>query len=228
MIRSFMTGAALVAVLGSAQAHTRLAADLDVRPYLADSSREDAPAAPKPSQMETLEPQASSADEPPVHRAPAEHSLAPGGPTAVQGQLKAATPPAEIRAALPLMAQAAPVPEQERQSEGISIWALITFVYYMLAAALVVLLGAALLGALDQWLERPWDRSGANSDESATGDFPLEDLLDPRVPASAYRSETEALRAMKEALDAKLASVRAQIERERKRAEVMESGKEQP
>jgi hypothetical protein len=228
MIRSLMAGAALLAVLGGAHAHTRLAADLDVQPYLLDPSRDAAPPAPTSSDAETSEPQPPSTGEPPVYQAPAARSLASGGPTAAQGQPKAAPPPAEIRSPFRLIAQAAPPPQQERASGGISIWALVTFVFYLLAGTLAILLGSILVEVLDKALERPWDRSGADSDESATGDFPLAEFLNPRASASAYRREAEGLRAMKEALDAELASVRAQIERERKHAEAMENGKERP
>ncbi|HTV27702.1 MAG TPA: hypothetical protein VMF32_07955 [Xanthobacteraceae bacterium] len=223
MIRSLLTGVVLVAALSSAHAYTRLAADLDVRPYLLNPSRDDAPAAPIPSDAKTSEPQQPLGVEPPGHWVPA---LA--GPAAVERQPKAAPPPAGARSPLPLMAQAAAAPEQEKTDNGISIWALVTFVFYVLVAALAILLGSILVEVLDKALERPWDRSGADSDESATGDFPLEAFLNPRASASAYRREAEVLRAMKEALDAELASVRAQIERERKHAEAMENGKERP
>jgi hypothetical protein len=102
-----------------------------------------------------------------------------------------------------------------------------TVAFWVLATVTVLLMLPGLVRALDRLLERPLEgRTDANGASSPDG-MSLDEMLKPTKNTATYRSETEVLRAMKEALDAELASVRAQIERERKQAEAMEVGKEQ-
>jgi len=224
MIRYLMATTALVAVLSSVQA---IAADLDVRPYLLNPSLGQPPvAAPPPPAPQVSAPPAPTAEQRKPVPKPVSHAVAPTGPAHARLQSNRAAP-RKAPAALSLTAQAVQPEQRPVSSEGEGGSALGMLIFGALTTAFGMLVLPALIRALDQLLERPWGSHGADFGDAPTGGFSLDDLLEPATDPAGYRSETEALRAMKEALDAELASARAQMEQARTQAEAMEGAKEE-
>lgn len=69
------------------------------------------------------------------------------------------------------------------------------------------------------------DQSGADTPAEAAGDL-QDDALSPEMSAADIRRETDVLRALKESLDAELASARATLKNERARARRHQNGKD--
>lgn len=226
MIRSVLISVALVVALDGAHGHTRFAADLDVRPYLLDPSLRAPPATPSPKPgMPASRPPAVKENTP--KSVPAERPSAPIGPRNSKFESNRAAPrkvpaPASLTGrSVPL--QLAPVP-----SEPVRGYSLGTIAFGALATTIILFVLPGLIRALDRLLEWPWRSEADTYDVPPGNDSCFDDFLKPTMSTAGYRSETDALRAMKEALDAELASVRAQIERERKHAKATEGAKEQP
>jgi hypothetical protein len=206
MIRHLLASATVLAVVSNAavQAH---AADLDVRPYLLGRSLKLGSVPPSPASAPGVQPPTPL---PHAASAPHRNQKSPSLPRAIPRPMPPVfAPPPKAAPVVPAVVRDIE-PAVPAASEG--FWAAEAhFLLFVVPIALFLAFLPDLVRWVDRLLEIPIEEPG----DAPSSNFQAAGLA---VSAADLRRQMEAMRAMKEAMDAELASVRAQIDRERKRA----------
>lgn len=202
IIRQLLASTALAVLLSSANAQVRVAADLDVRPYLLNPSLGAPAAQARPDQKAPAE----------VERSRELHD----------GVRPPVTPPASV--ASQSTQQIERVPVRYIAQGDADDWSLISFLQGAFVALCAALAAIVLVPLIDYLLEAPTDADTMADPFGASSGLNVEELLQTELQPKDIRAQTDVLRAMKEALEADLESVRAQIERARAGAQSPETG----
>ena len=226
MIRHLLASAAFVALLSNANAQMRIAADLDVRPYLLDPLRGKHPIGKLPPSAQSPNPTEQPRDQGGAPRSGSIASSKPLQPREALPQQAAApsvpAPPVQNVAAAKVLNTTQAAAPTERSTFLSSLVGLGAVGLGFFAVLIGLLALPTILWAFDAMLERPLecDVGDARTDSDAhLGGFDVQDFAQSELSAADIHRQTEVLRALKEALDAELDSVRAAIRRERARAE---------